>query len=84
MSFRLTKCAGSNDRLYPPAHLVVTRNLKTSLYQKLFDVLTGKDQRPEWSKLSPDTRQAIREILDETQRDLPDYWRTDQSTKPAR
>ena len=70
MSSRLTKCAGSNDRLYPPAHLVVTRNLKTSLYQKLFDVLTGKDQRPEWSKLSPDTRQAIREFLVETQRDL--------------
>ena len=54
---------------YPCSYLIYSdgfdqlpENLKTSLYQKLFDVLTGKDRRPEWSKLSPDTRQAIREI----------------------
>ena len=76
---------------YPCSYLIYSdgfdqlpEKLKASLYQKLYDVLTGKDERPEWSRLSPATRRAIREIIAETKRDSPDYWKTDQSTKPAR
>ena len=76
---------------YPCSYLIYSagfdqlpEKLKTSIYQKLFDVLTGKDERPEWSRLSKDTRRAIREILVETKRDLPAYWKTGESAKFAR
>jgi len=70
--------------IYSEAFDALPEKMQAHLYQKLFDVLTGKDDRPEWSKLSPDTRRAIREILVETKHDLPAYWRTEKLSKPAR
>ena len=76
---------------YPCSYLIYSEGfdqlpekLKTSIYQKLFDVLTGKDERPEWSGLSKDTRRAIREILVDTKRDLPACWNTDQVSGDSR
>jgi hypothetical protein len=66
---------------YPCSYLIYSdgfdqlpEKLKASIYQKLYDVLTEKDERPVWSRLSKETRRAIREILVETKRDLPAYW----------
>jgi hypothetical protein len=39
-----------------------------------FDILSGKDTRPEFQKLGSDTKRAILEILGETKEGLPKYW----------
>ena len=42
--------------------------------QRLWDVLSGKDQSKEFNHLSPADRRAILEILYETKTGLPEYW----------
>jgi hypothetical protein len=44
-------------------------------YRRLYEMLTGKDANPRLAQLSPETRRAILEILLDTKRQLPDYWR---------
>src|SRR5262249_30149468 len=46
------------------------------VYQRLYAVLTGKDQSKEFAHLSGAERAAILEILRDTKKDLPDYWKT--------
>jgi hypothetical protein len=45
------------------------------IYRRLFDVLTEREKSPRYSKLSSDDRRAILEILRDTKRGLPDYWK---------
>jgi hypothetical protein len=47
---------------------------KDRVYERLYDVLTGKDQSAKFSHLTDADRRAILEILQETKRDLPHYW----------
>ena len=47
---------------------------KNALYQRLYSILTGKDQNTRFAHLSKIDRQAILEILTDTKADLPDYW----------
>jgi len=47
------------------------------VYQRLFDVLTGKDSNPKFARLSQDDRHNIIAILRETKKNLPAYWRTE-------
>ncbi len=56
------------DALPPPA--------KDYVWRRLWEVLSGRDQRKEFATLLPADRAAIREILVETKPDLPAYWRT--------
>ena len=44
-------------------------------------VLTGADRTPVYAPLTASDRTAIREILLETKKDLPEYWRT--TVEPA-
>jgi len=44
------------------------------VYQKLFDVLSGKDQSPKFAHISDTDRSAILEILRDTKAGIPDYW----------
>ncbi len=44
------------------------------LYQRLFDILTGKDTSETYARLSKQDRQNILEILRETKKGLPAYW----------
>ncbi len=41
----------------------------------LFDVLSGREQGPEFAPLSSQDRRAIREILVATKPGLPDQWK---------
>ena len=45
------------------------------VYQRLHDVLSGKDTSPRFARLSPGDRQAVLEILRDTHTNLPGYWR---------
>jgi hypothetical protein len=48
--------------------------VKQMVYQRLYDVLSGKDTSPDFESLTPQNRQAILEIVRETKKDLPKYW----------
>ena len=73
-----------NTRLlkHPLSHLIYSEQfnslpepMKVYLYRRLHDVLTGKDQSKPFAHLSPDDRTALREILLDTKKDLPEHWR---------
>jgi len=49
--------------------------LKSRLYHRLWAILTGEDDSPEWARLSRADRRAVLEILTETIPDLPAYWK---------
>lgn len=55
------------DAIPPPA--------KEYVYRRLFEVLSGKDQSPEYKTLSAEDRRAILEILVETKSGLPPEWK---------
>jgi hypothetical protein len=44
------------------------------VYQRLYDVLTGKDKSQTFAALSPADRQAVLEIVRATKPNLPAYW----------
>jgi hypothetical protein len=62
--------------IYSEAFEALPAALKTKLYERLWEVLTGKDSSADFENLSTETRHAILQILIETKSDLPDYWRT--------
>jgi hypothetical protein len=45
------------------------------VYQRLFEVLTGKDKSETFARLSTEDRRAVLEIVRQTKVNLPDYWR---------
>lgn len=47
------------------------------VYRRLYEVLRGLDASPPFKHLTPDDRRAIVEILRDTKRNLPSYWRVD-------
>jgi len=62
--------------IHSEAFAALPEALKTRIYSRLWDLLTGKDQSPDWSRLTPADRAAVLDILRATQKDLPDSWRT--------
>jgi hypothetical protein len=47
---------------------------KAAIYERLWEVLSGRDTAPRYHVLSADDRTAIVEILRDTKKDLPTYW----------
>ncbi len=72
---------------YPCSYLIYTRafntlpnEVKTHVYQRLFDILNGQSTEKDDPPLAAEDRLAILEILRDTKPDLPDYWK---ATKTA-
>jgi hypothetical protein len=61
--------------IYSPSFDAIAAPIKDVLLQKLHDILTGKNEDPQYARLTPGDRKAILEILLETKKNLPDYWR---------
>jgi len=61
--------------VYSAAFEALPAPARDRVYQRLFDVLMGKDQSPTFAHLSPEDRAAILAILRETKPNLPKYWR---------
>ena len=66
---------------YPCSYLIYSEDFdalpapaKSYVYHRLFEVLTGRDRRPEFAKLTREDRQAILEILLATKKGLPEEW----------
>ena len=55
------------DALQPPVKAVV--------YDRMWRILSGVEKDPDYAKLTPADRRAIIEILRETKKDLPTYFR---------
>ena len=61
--------------VYSPGMDALPLRARRHLYHRLWQVLSGEDITPVFKGLSPETRNDIREILLETKKDLPAYWR---------
>ncbi len=67
---------------YPLSYMVYSAQfdalpdtVRERVYQRLYDVLTGKDQRQVFARLTREDRRSIVEILRDTKPGLPPYWR---------
>ncbi len=49
--------------------------VRERVYQRLYDILSGKDQSEKYAKLPPDDRHTILEIVRDTKPNLPAYWK---------
>jgi hypothetical protein len=69
---------------YPLSYMIYTTAFdsmpdwdRDRIYQRLFNVLTGKDTDPKFAKLSADDRRNVLEILRATKPNLPGYWKAE-------
>ncbi|HEX4595679.1 MAG TPA: hypothetical protein VH157_15445, partial [Bryobacteraceae bacterium] len=67
---------------YPLSYLIYSAQFdalpgdtRERIYQRLYDILTGKDQGQKFASISADDRRTILEILRDTKPTLPAYWR---------
>jgi hypothetical protein len=60
--------------IYSDAFDQLPAELRSDIYQRLWNILSEKDTRPDFQKLSSNTKRAILEILGETKEGLPKYW----------
>lgn len=67
---------------YPCSYLIYSRafdsltaEVKDYIYQRLWDILNGRAAGKDGPRVSPEDGRAIVEILRETKRGLPDYWK---------
>ncbi len=60
--------------IYSDAFEQLPAKLKERIYERLFEILDGEDSSGAYEKISPESRQAIREILVATKKDLPARW----------
>jgi hypothetical protein len=68
---------------YPCSYLIYSKSfdafpekMREHIYRRLWEILTGRDDSPEFRKIMPETKQAILEILRETKKELPGYWKS--------
>jgi hypothetical protein len=61
--------------IYSDAFDALPRQLKETLYQRLWDILTSQDTSPAFARIPAETKKAIIEILIETKKELPSYWK---------
>jgi hypothetical protein len=65
--------------IYSEAFDALPAVARDRFYRRLWEVLSGADQTPVYARLTPADRKAIYEILLDTKRDLPEYWRASQA-----
>jgi hypothetical protein len=60
--------------IYSEAFQSLPAPIKEQVYRRLWEILTGRDTKPDFAKIAPETKHAILEILAITQPGLPGYW----------
>jgi hypothetical protein len=61
--------------IYSEAFDAIPEPAKGYIYRRLFEVLSGREQGPEFSSLSSEDRRAILEILVATKPGVPEEWK---------
>jgi hypothetical protein len=76
---------------YPCSYLIYSRafdslprEVKDCVYQRLWDILNGQSTQKDDPILAAADRKAILEILSETKRDLPAYWKAEFKSTASR
>ena len=62
--------------IYSEAFDSMPEAIRAHLLERLWKILTGEDQDPQFARLTAEDRTAILEILRETKPNLPDYWKS--------
>ena len=62
--------------IYTNAFDALPPSAKAAVYERLWEVLSGRESRQPYDSLSPADRRAVVEILQDTKKDLPPYFRT--------
>jgi hypothetical protein len=60
--------------IYTPAFDALPADARNAVYQRMWQVLSGKDTNKKYGTLSPADRQAVIEILKGTKKGLPAYF----------
>ncbi len=61
--------------IYSPLFEALPADAKAAIYQRMWTILSGTDKAAKYSRLSAVDRRAIIDILRDTKKDLPDYFR---------
>jgi hypothetical protein len=61
--------------IYSEAFDAIPGPAKEYIYRRMFEVLSGREQGPEFASLSGGDRRSILEILVATKPGLPDAWK---------
>jgi hypothetical protein len=61
--------------IYSEAFDAIPAPAKEYIYRRMFEILSGREQRPEFASLSGGDRRAILEILVATKPGLPEEWK---------
>ncbi|HEX4278354.1 MAG TPA: hypothetical protein VHZ74_23530 [Bryobacteraceae bacterium] len=74
---------------YPLSYMIYSKAFdgmpawdRERIYQRLYDVLTGKNTDPKFAKLSSEDRRNVLEIMRETKANLPEYWKARPAQQP--
>jgi hypothetical protein len=62
--------------IYTPAFDAMPKLAKEAVYARMWEVLSGRDTHERYKILAPADRRAIVEILRETKKDLPSYFKS--------
>jgi hypothetical protein len=67
---------------YPCSYMIYSEAFKSlnapvheAIYRRMWEVLSGQEQEMKYRRLSPEDRKAVVEILRETVKDLPEYFK---------
>ena len=63
--------------IYSPSFDALPEEMRAYVWQRLWDVLTGKLKEPRFDHLTPADRLAIAEIVQQTKPQVPSYWQSD-------
>ncbi len=61
--------------IYSAAFDAMPDVVRARVYQRLYDVLSGKEQSEKYARLTAEDRKAILEIVRDTKPNLPAYWK---------
>jgi hypothetical protein len=60
--------------IYSAEFEAIAAPVRTQIYRRLYDVLSGRDASPAFARLSAGDRRAAFEIVRDTKRNLPPFW----------
>ncbi len=63
--------------IYGAAFDALPATVKNAIYRRMWEVLSGREKAPKYARLPRADRQAVLEILRDTKKGLPEYFRAD-------
>jgi hypothetical protein len=70
--------------IYSEAFDALPALVKDAVYARIWEILSGQDKQPRYQLLTPSEREAILQILRDTKRDLPPFFRAAARTPEIR